>query len=253
MLRLQGASNFRDLGGYRTSVGRRVRWGRVFRADRLDALHASDWAQLAQRGIGTAIDLRAPHEVAADAPAVPGLRRIALPIDSVLGAQLRALRDAGTPVDAARMRVLMQQEYRRMVLDYAAVLGRLVRHVAEAGHAVVFHCAAGKDRTGIAAALLLGLLGVDRSTIEADYLLTNDLYRRPLDLQQQSHTNGLPADAREVMWTVHASHLRAAFDALDEAYGGLEPFAAGPMGIDAAVRRRLVDALLEGGAEHDAP
>lgn len=247
LLRLGGASNFRDLGGYRTRDGLYVRWRRVFRSDRLDALNDKDWRQLAALGIDTIIDFRAAHERGEAARDWPVPRRVALPIESELAGRLAALRSSGTPVDAARMRTLMQQEYRRFVLDHAARFGEFLHTLADAQGGVVFHCAAGKDRTGIVAALLLGALGVDRATIEQDYLLTNDVYSRPDDLQAQGRTSGLPNEALEVLWSVHASHLHAAFDALDEVHGGLEPFLVGPVGLQPALRQRLADKLLEGG------
>ena len=245
VLRLVGASNFRDLGGYRTREGRTVRWRRVFRSDRLDGLDDIDWRRLAALGIDTAIDFRAADECR-DAPASRQTpRRVALPIASALGMQLAALRAAGTLVDESGMRDLMQREYRRMLLEHADRFAEFLHLVADAEGAVVFHCAAGKDRTGIAAALLLGALGVDRASIEEDYLLSNALYRRPADLQEHGRASGLPAAALEVMWSVHASHLGAAFDALDEVHGGLDAFLAGPARLRPAQRRRLADKLLE--------
>jgi len=247
VLPLAGASNFRDLGGYVARDGRRVKWRCIFRSDRLDELAPADWQRLAALGVGTAVDLRAAHECANAPTQWPAARRVALPIESSLGARIESLLAAGTPVDAALMRRLMQHEYRRMLLDHAGRFAELLRIVADSDDAVVFHCAAGKDRTGIAAALLLGALGVDRAVVEQDYLLTNAVYRRPPDLQQQAHARGLNAEVLQVMWTVHASHLGAALDALDELHGGLEPFLGGPMGLEPALRERLADRLLERG------
>ena len=245
VLRLGGASNCRDLGGYRTRSGQCVRWRRVFRADRLDALNADDWRRLAALRVGTVIDLRAAKECDGAPFRKPAMRRVALPIESALGRQLAALRAAGTTVDGERMRGLMQQEYRRILLDHADRFAELLRVVADADDAVIFHCAAGKDRTGIAAALLLGALGVDRATIKQDYLLTNETYRRPADLQEQGRASGLSTEALDVMWSVHASHLDAAFEAVEELHGGLEGFLSGPLAVSPALRRRLADRLLE--------
>ena len=245
VLALAGASNFRDIGGYATRDGRRVRWRRVFRADRLDDLQPADWQRLQALGVACAVDLRATHECANAPPQWPGARRVALPIDSTLGPQVEALRASGTALDGARMRVLMQQEYRRMLLEHAGTFGALLREVISCEGALVFHCAAGKDRTGLAAALLLGALGVPREVIVEDYLLTNAVYRRPADLQQQAHARGLPEEALQVMWTVHASHLHAALDGVDAEHGSLEAFLAGPVGLTPAQRAQLSARLLQ--------
>ena len=245
VVRLAGASNFRDLGGYGTREGRTVRWRRVFRSDRLDLLDEADWHKVAGLGIDTVVDFRSPEEAGQASSRQPLRRFVALPIAPDLDRRLETLRTIGERLDAARMRSLMQQEYRRILIDHAKTFGEFLHTLAEADGAVVFHCAAGKDRTGIAAALLLATLGVGRATIEQDYLLTNDLYQRPGDLRAR-HLSGMSREALEVMWSVHASHLNAAFDALDEVHGGLEPFLAGPVGLSQALRRRLVDNLLEG-------
>jgi protein-tyrosine phosphatase len=105
---------------------------------------------------------------------------------------------------------------------------------------VVFHCTAGKDRTGFAAALLLGALGVERDAVMADYLLTNQLYRRsPL---VEAHG---PAHVVDVLWQVQPAFLQAAFDAIDSDAGDLARYLEGPMGLGPNELERLRERLLE--------
>ena len=105
---------------------------------------------------------------------------------------------------------------------------------------MVFHCTAGKDRTGFAAALLLSILGVERDTIMQDYLLTNQLYRRSPSLEEHG-----PAHVMEVVWQVQPVFLQTAFDVMDRDYGGLSGYLAGPLGMAADELAQLRHILLE--------
>jgi protein-tyrosine phosphatase len=90
----------------------------------------------------------------------------------------------------------------------------------------VFHCTAGKDRTGFAAALLLSALGVDRATIEHDYLLTNQLYKRDNRLEGSGHPHVM-----KVLWQVQPEFLHAAFEAVDQQHGGIQDYLHGAIGL----------------------
>lgn len=251
VLRLGGASNCRDLGGYRTRSGQCVRWRRVFRADRLDALNADDWRRLAALRVGTVIDLRAAKECDGAPFRKPAMRRVALPIESALGRQLAALRAAGTTVDGERMRGLMQQEYRRILLDHADRFAELLRVVADADDAVIFHCAAGKDRTGVLAALTHRLAGVGEDDIVGDYLLTNNpermAARAPMVAQVIQETTGrTPTDAAiRAAIGVEAEYLSEAFGAIEARHGSVEDYLLHGLGVDADLIEALEARLLE--------
>jgi protein-tyrosine phosphatase len=104
----------------------------------------------------------------------------------------------------------------------------------------VFHCTAGKDRTGFAAALLLSALGVDRATIEHDYLLTNQLYKRDARLEGQGH-----AHVMKVLWQVQPEFLDAAFEAVDGQHGGMTDYLHGAIGLSTQELAELRKLLLE--------
>lgn len=110
---------------------------------------------------------------------------------------------------------------------------------------MAFHCAAGKDRAGLVAALLLLALGVDRGTVMQDYLLSNEAYRRPLQLRAQARGKGLPEEALAVMWRVRPSFLNAALAAIDTECGGLDRYLARRLGLTTSARDDLADRLLE--------
>lgn len=161
--------NLRDLGGYASEDGGTVAWGQLFRADGLSRLDDADAALLAPMGFRTVVDLRTPGECETwgIAPTEKfGATMVHLPLISVLWDRTVADGDHDT-VDYLIAR------YLEMAEEGAGVLASVARLAIGDGQApLVFHCSAGKDRTGVTAALLLGLLGVDDATIAADYALT---------------------------------------------------------------------------------
>ena len=239
---LQGVSNFRDLGGYSGADGARVRRGRVFRSDHLAALTPDDLAHLQALALTHSIDFRGVAERAALPYRVPGVENLSLSIEPTVVQRLRARMAAGqTPTTEETVEV-MCETYRGFVHDHGPTFARFLRHLLDHPTPVVFHCTAGKDRTGFAAALLLSALGVERETIMQDYLLTNQLYRRVPSLEGSG-----PAHVMEVVWQVRPAFLQASFDAIDREHGGLAAYLSGPVGLQANELQQLRQALLEHG------
>jgi rhodanese-related sulfurtransferase len=171
LIPLEGAFNFRDLGGYPGAGGRVTRWGRLFRSDTLHELSPSDVALLGSMGLATIIDLRTPRELEQTGRGPLGPEPIAFRHLSVIrdagggGADGEAV--AAPDVDDLTERYLWYLEVGGSALAEAlTVLGE------PASYPLVFHCAAGKDRTGVLAALVLDLCGVAPEVIVADYLIT---------------------------------------------------------------------------------
>ena len=237
---LQGASNFRDLGGYKSANGGHVRRGRVFRSDHLAGLTPSDVAALQTLPLTHCIDFRGISESAALPYEIPGASVVALPIEPTVVKKIVSLVETGHMPTTQETVALMCDTYRGFVHEQGPTFGKFLRHLIANPTPVVFHCTAGKDRTGFAAALLLSALGVDRDTIMEDYLLTNRLYRR--DHTVEGHG---PAHIMGVLWQVQPAFLQTAFDTIDREYGGLSRYLAGPVGIDALEREQLCQALLE--------
>ncbi len=237
---LQGASNFRDLGGYLGADGRRGRQGRVFRSDHLARVTAADRQVLQTLSVGCSIDLRGVTEAATSAYAIPGVAVLALPIEPTVVQNVRKLLDSGYVPDVAETVELMCDTYRGFVHQQGPTFGRLLRQLLQHPMPTVFHCTAGKDRTGFAAALLLSILGVPRSVIMDDYLLSNTLYRRDPHLVAHG-----PAHVVEVLWQVQPAFLQAAFDCMDKDYGGATQYLATMAGIDATAQETLRNMLLE--------
>ncbi|HMD46264.1 MAG TPA: tyrosine-protein phosphatase [Acidimicrobiales bacterium] len=170
---LETCHNFRDLGGYETTDGRRVRWGRLYRADTLHRLTPHDTATLLALGLRTVIDLRAADELEHHGPVRVAEHDIAhhhLPIlDAVMGENRPVLLAEGEEMPPIGV------FYVRMLDHGRSAVSRALEVLAGPGALpAVFHCTAGKDRTGILAAVVLSLLGVPEDTIVADYALTEE-------------------------------------------------------------------------------
>lgn len=237
---LQGASNFRDIGGYRSADGRRVRRGQIFRSDHLAGLTSEDLARLASLGIGHSLDFRGAAECAATPYDIPGVQRVALTIEPTVIARMQALVAQGVVPTAEETVELMRETYRDFVNRNADTYGRFMKHLLEQPTPQVFHCTAGKDRTGFAAALVLSALGVDRATIEHDYLLTNQLYKRDARLEGQGHPHVM-----KVLWQVQPEFLHAAFEAVDVQHGGMTDYLHGAIGLTPQELAELQRMLLE--------
>ena len=237
---LQGVSNFRDLGGYHGADRRRVRHGRVFRSDHLAALTPEDLTALQAVQLTHSIDFRGVNESAARPYRISGVTNLALCIEPTVAQRLRVLLASGHTPSAEETVELMCETYRSFVREHAATFARFLRHLLLHPTPVVFHCTAGKDRTGFAAALLLCVLGVDRDTIMQDYLLTNQLYRRDPLVEGSG-----PAHVMEVVWQVQPAFLQAAFEVIDGDYGGLPDYLTGTMGMETGEVDQLRQCLLE--------
>ena len=249
---LHGAPNFRDLGGYETADGRTVRWGMLYRSDELAELDDADVAELERRGLRLVVDLRSSEEIA-EAP-----NRIPATVTQHLHAQL-GNQDANPEsikhellsgeLDARDVHVMKLENYREHVLgENRSSIASLLREIArDGGVPMVFHCAGGRDRTGVAAAVLLELLGVSRNQIYADYMLTNR-HLQIEDRRARMAAMDLPdATVEAVMRATLASpeYLAMAFGAIDENYGSVEAYVRHGLGVEdevvAELRARLLD------------
>ena len=239
-LPMAGATNFRDLGGYAGQDGRVVKWRRIFRSDHLAGLTATDQALLAELGVTRAIDFRGKAEGAAHAYAIPGVAYHPLVIEPTVVQRALELQASGRTLTAQDAVGLMQQTYRGFVHENAPRFAELFRLLLASDAPTVFHCTAGKDRTGFAAALILLALGVPRDTVMQDYLLTNNLYRRPAGMG--SHA---PEEVLAVLWRVQEEFLDAALHMVDQDYGGVQTYLVDVLGVDAAAQRQLVAQYLQ--------
>lgn len=248
---LEGASNFRDFGGYRTTAGR-VRRGLLFRSDRLSRLTAQDFDVLRALKLRLIVDLRRSSERADEPTLWQGAHepdQLHAPVFDDGNTPSSLLKIAENPhtrsADAAAD--MMRDVYRALVSEPAPleqIGGVLKRLATETATPVVLHCSGGKDRTGVLAALLLSALGVAWDEIVADYLLTEQLYdSRELLAERSSQifeTHGVAMDeaALAPVFAVHRSYLEAARQEATARFGGINGL-LDAIGIDNAARRLL--------------
>jgi len=238
---LDGASNFRDLGGYSGLDGARVRWRTLFRSDHLAALSANDLERLHKLGLVHSLDFRGQQESAQAAYTWASITRHALTIEPTAAQRAGALLAQGEELTAARTVELMQETYRSFVRNSAARFARFFQLLLTCQTPLVFHCTAGKDRTGWAAAVLLSALGVDEENVLQDYLLSNQLYIPP----SMGNNTLLPAHVLNAFWCVQPSYLHAALEAVRTDFGSMQNYLRDALAVNSAARQQLAARYLE--------
>lgn len=239
---LEGGSNFRDLGGYRTADGRTVRRGTVFRSAHLGDLTVEDRDQLRRLGVRTIVDLRGVNEAAETPHKIDGIdcRIVGAHIEPAVGEKIRRAVDDGS-ISPHLVAQFLTDHYRDYPRRCTPAFRTLFATLCDGTHRpLVFHCTAGKDRTGFASALLLSLLGVPWQTVLDDYLRTNELWT--------GHVGRFPEldiDTRAALIEARGPYLEAAFEVVHADFGGPEAFAERALSLDAAACERLRAELLE--------
>ena len=241
-----GPVNFRDLGGYAGRAGRTVKWGLVFRADAL-ILDDRDLDPFARLGIRTVYDLRSSVERETNPNRLPD---DAAPTTLVL--PLVSEDPAANPldgIDSTDGEGFLEQLYLHIFERSATNFGRLLTGLAQTdGLPAVFHCAAGKDRTGLVSAALLSILGVDLDDILDDYELTSR-YRTTEHVQASmdrlSRQQTLPPEVIAGMLRAPRPAMYSAVARIQERYGDFDHYLTGPAGAPADVPDRLRDVLLD--------
>lgn len=257
LILLEGGRNFRDLGGYATDDGRRVRWGRVYRSGVMSYFTDADRIRLDELGLRTLCDFRAPAERMREPTNWQSASAQFLHWDYdfrtvSLRAVLADVREF-SPEVAHRC---MTELYRRLPTLFAQPYADLFRKLADGALPLVFHCAAGKDRTGIAAALILTSLGVPRDTVFDDYLLTD----RAVDLEaalfqhrrtsigvgdEHAHLRTIGREARAPLLEARPEYLDAAIEQIEGEYGSVEVYLRQRLGVTDEMLRSLHSHLLE--------
>jgi protein-tyrosine phosphatase len=238
LIALEGAVNFRDLGGYTTPDGQRTRWRVLFRADGLGELTGADLAVMRELGIRTVVDLRSGDEVEQS--------RFDVDAHPVTFHHFPFIKALPSVEDFERAPGFLGSQYTEMLDDATPqIVGALTALAAPDARPAVFHCTAGKDRTGLLSALVLSLLGVPEETVVADYALSGEAMARLRAKLMVKYPDGktLIADS-DAIFSADPANMVALFAHLRARYGTVARYAS-DVGIPDEVVSRLRTALLE--------
>ncbi|MEZ5573853.1 MAG: tyrosine-protein phosphatase [Halioglobus sp.] len=244
---LQGAPNFRDLGGYEGSDGRHLKWGRLYRSSKLSALSETDLDYLQRLGVTLICDFRQtveqeleptvlwenPTHVVAHLPIMPGSSQSFL--DSLFSGV----------IDVKDSAVFMETLNRELVATQMPRYAQMFEFLLAKDQRLLIHCASGKDRTGFGAALILDVLGVAEEEIVADYLLTNACL--PLEKEMErlaahvtdSSGGTLGYDVLRPMLEVRPEYILACFEEIRLRYNSKQHFYQTALGLDQEKIERL--------------
>ncbi|WP_129781030.1 tyrosine-protein phosphatase [Peristeroidobacter soli] len=251
VLSFQGGCNFRDIGGYRTQQGTSTRWGKVFRTGVLTYFTEDDHAPLTQLQVRAICDLRRLEEREREPTRWPHEFNALSWADGTVTPTVRGLA-ADRPRNAAGMFDAMVALYRALPEWMGPRIGGMFSAIAAGDVPLVVHCAAGKDRTGVAVAVLLRSLGVPEETAIQDYLLTNTSgnFEEFIRSRQQAQLGvtdnhapllSMPEDMRRVLFSADAAFLHEALAQI----GDVEGYLAKTAGVTPAMQEKVRAALLE--------
>lgn len=235
LLDISGGINFRELGGYPTLDGRAVKWQRVIRTASLARITDTDQQTLLNYGVTVDVDFRSQTEINKEPDRVPtGVRYQHLPVfddDQTDNSKTQAQIQAELKAQAENGFQHMLDTYHDMItttqshIAYQQFFNTLL---ATEDNVVLFHCTAGKDRTGMGAVFLLNALGVPETTIKQDYLLTNqvaaDLVNRRLASAKAEGASGQLLDSIKALWRVSDAYYQTAMTAIHDNYGDMNGF-----------------------------
>ncbi len=254
-LDMEGAPNFRDFGGYPTEEGRQVKWGYLFRSGRLSTLTDRDLDLLASLELDLVCDFRRVEEQESDPSRLPrerGPRIASLPI--IPGSNSRFFEEiekGGGEREFGRQAMFdfMVEINRDFAEGQRETYARMFREIlAQEEARFLVHCAAGKDRTGFAAAMVLLALGVPRELVMRDYMLTGRFFDPAREIKRLKRKYGmehLEAEAVLPMLEVHEDYLARALSTIDENYGSVENYLAQALGVGHAELAELRGRYLE--------
>jgi len=267
VLKIDGAINFRDLGGYQGQDGRCVKWGQVYRSAQLDRLSEQGIRDLASLGIQAVVDLRFSDE-SLKYPTI----KAAVPDAKMLSwhdefqddshhrsdAMQRSWRDSLKSQDPEQVREAMRINYPQKLYSHRAIYKKMLLCLSEGHMPLVFHCAAGKDRTGVAAALILSLLGVSNQQIVEDYLITQNEIKHLLETwaaggavdsdDYEDFQKSLSRQPRELIQPVFdadVNYINTLLEYVENTYQGFSNFAAQILELSDAQVKALQENLLD--------
>jgi len=255
LLNFEGIANFRDLGGYPSDSGKQVKWGTLYRAGTLAHSSDADLRNLGQLQLVSLIDFRSSQEKEEEPNRLPdptGFTVVEIPTlddgNKALVGDIMARIDSGN-FDGFDPNLAMMTANRQFATEFTPQFRQFIRTVLEAdGAPIVWHCSAGKDRTGFAAAILLRILGTPGDIVMQDYMASREhaLEARKSQLLLLRVFKGEEAaDKLAIMMGVEEAWLNAAFEEIDAQWGSFDNYVSQGLQLSSADIQRLRDSLLE--------
>ncbi|MFJ2743271.1 tyrosine-protein phosphatase [Streptomyces sp. NPDC087440] len=254
---LAGVRNFRDVGGLPAADGRRTRYGRLFRSGHLAHATEADTVFFGSLALHTIFDFRNAADQKLEGPDVEltGVRNVNIPLsDPADGAEFwRMVRDGDIDqlreiLDDGKAAARMTNSYRRMIKDRTAEHSRVLHALAEDSVPALMHCAAGKDRAGLAIAVTLLAVGVEPDAVRADYLKSNDPHRRYRVRRTSTSPDAMNAEVMSLLaplFDARVEYLDAAFATIEEIWGTTDAYLEQGLRLTPEVREALRERLTE--------
>jgi|TARA_B100001059_G_scaffold208907_1_gene221500 protein-tyrosine phosphatase len=249
LLPMDGAHNTRELGGYKTTDGKSVKWGMLFRSDKLSDISGTDQEYLQNLGIKKIIDFRSEEEKTEDPDIIPsGISYVEMPIsvDGAMRSKIEAVLKGETDKEVKSFLIDANREF---VTSYTDVYENFLRGLIDDDAPTLFHCTAGKDRAGFAAAISLIALGVSREDVIEDYMKTNAFTKdRIEEILGQIKLMSLYQTDTEILRPligVERVYIETAFKTAEEKYGSLENFIRDGLNISDEDIQKLRNKFLE--------
>lgn len=244
-INIPGIQNFRDLGGYKASRGKNVRWGMLYRSAQIDSIDCSSFRELKNIGIKTIIDLRSESELHNYPPLQDGFHvvHISIPTGNMENI-LREIQEGKIKTDTIyRMVETMNRE---LVANYQKEFKEIFDILQDKeNYPAILHCSSGKGRTGVVSALVLASLGVNADIIMEDYRLSNDYFNIP---KASKYAYKLPVYSQEAITTLFSAKedfLNAAKEEIERNYGDVNTYLRKGIGLNKADIHQLRGILLE--------
>lgn len=250
LLPMDGSHNTRELGGYKTTDGKTIKWGKLFRSDKLSDISKTDQAYLQNLGIKKIVDFRSEQEKAEDPNIIPtGISYVEMPIsvDGAMRSKIEAVLKGETDRKVQSFLIDANKEF---VTNYADVYENFLRGLIDEDAPTLFHCTAGKDRAGFAAAITLIALGVSKEDVINDYMKTNAFTQERIEeILGQIELMSLYQSDVEILRPllgVEQIYIETAFRTAEEKYGSLESFIRDGLNISDEDIQKLRNKFLEG-------
>lgn len=249
LLPMDGSHNTRELGGYKTTDGKTIKWGKLFRSDKLSDISKTDQAYLQNLGIKKIVDFRSEQEKAEDPNIIPtGISYVEMPIsvDGAMRSKIEAVLKGETDREVQSFLIDANKEF---VTNYADVYENFLRGLIDEDAPTLFHCTAGKDRAGFAAAITLIALGVSKEDVINDYMKTNAFTQERIEeILGQIELMSLYQSDVEILRPllgVEQIYIETAFRTAEKKYGSLENFIRDGLNISDEDIQKLRNKFLE--------